>query len=155
MFKYSQIANNFLRIRNPLVGIPRETLLEDVELYARQHNLQAILPDLKKGAIVAQNPKGLDAMDELDESEKRAFQNEAKYKWRQPKILYFTVGLNSIAAAIQGWDQTGSNGANLSWPAAFGVPDAGSICSSQNSCETNSYIIGIVNGIPYFTIFML
>lgn len=156
LFKRSQIAHNFLRIRNPLVGIPRETLLEDVELYARQHNLQDILPDLRKGAIVAQNQKGLDAMDELNESEKQAFRDEFQYKWRQPKILYFTVVLNSIAAAIQGWDQTGSNGANLSWPTAFGVPDSpGSVCSAQNSCEHNSLIIGIVNGMPYFAIFVL
>ena len=37
-------------------------------------------------------------------------------RWKQPFILYFTVFLCSLGAAVQGWDQTGSNGANLSFP---------------------------------------
>lgn len=42
-------------------------------------------------------------------------------KWRQPGPLIFTVVLCSLAAAVQGWDQTGSNGANLSFPKEFGI----------------------------------
>lgn len=43
--------------------------------------------------------------------------------WRhQPLTLYMTVALASLAAIIQGWDQTGTNGANLQWPEQF-IPD--------------------------------
>ena len=80
--------------------------------------------------------------------------------------------LCSIGAAVQGWDQTGmlnfyeanlinsdyfypqlilsltftvgSNGANLSWPDAFGVPD-----EDPTDPAINSWIVGIVNSAPY------
>lgn len=40
--------------------------------------------------------------------------------WRhQPLTLYMTVALASVAAIVQGWDQTGTNGANLQWPKEF------------------------------------
>lgn len=44
------------RLRNPLAGIPRNTLMADVEEFARQKDLTEHLPMLKKGAILAQNP---------------------------------------------------------------------------------------------------
>jgi hypothetical protein len=43
-----------------------------------------------------------------------------------------TIVLNSIAAAIQGWDQTGSNGANLSFPREFGIADTVPYCDSSD-----------------------
>ncbi len=67
-----------------------------------------ILPLLRKGALVAQNPLGIDDIPELDESDRVPLRNEITHRWRHPKTLYFTIILNSIAAAIQGWDQTGS-----------------------------------------------
>lgn len=54
---------------------------------------------------------------------------------RQPFILYWTVILCSIGAAVQGWDQTGSNGANLSWPADFNVSDSD---TGKNACVGRS-----------------
>lgn len=38
--------------------------------------------------------------------------------------MYFTAILCSIGAAVQGWDRTGSNGANLSFPQEFNISDA-------------------------------
>lgn len=77
-------------------------------------------------------------------------------------MLYFTIILCSIAAAIQGWDQTGSNGANLSFPQDLGIPDSlvnadgsqGS-CVAAGTCEKNSWIIGLVNACPYIAIAVL
>lgn len=69
---------------------------------------------------------------------------ERDHRWHHPKILYFTVILNSIAAAIQGWDQTGSNGANLSFPVEFGIDPSVS--------ERNQWITGFVNSCPYIAI---
>jgi MFS family permease len=70
-------------------------------------------------------------------------------------MLYFTIFLNSIAAAIQGWDQTGSNGANLSFPFAFGISDAptdGQCSNADGSCDKNSWLIGFINSCPYIAI---
>lgn len=81
--------------------------MQDVEDYAAEHNLMALLPILQKGALVAQNPRGFENIAELDESERQALREEVTRRWKHPFILYYTIILNSIAAAIQGWDQTG------------------------------------------------
>ena len=49
-------SNVGAKLRNPLAGIGRETLMANVEEFARQKNLEHALPALKKGAILAQSP---------------------------------------------------------------------------------------------------
>lgn len=144
-----------IRVRNPLVGIPREQLLRDVEIYATENQLLQILPLLKKGALVAQSPRTIDTLPELDEADRLALREEVTHRWRHPKALYFTIILNSIAAAIQGWDQTGSNGANLSFPVEFGISDSGDLCEAAGNCDRNSWIVGFVNSCPYIAIALL
>jgi hypothetical protein len=82
-------------------------LLQDVEAFANQYDLQDIKPYLIKGALIAQSPNHIDNIVELDDEDRRVINEERTHKWKQSKILYFTIILNSIAAAIQGWDQTG------------------------------------------------
>ena len=109
------------------------------------------IPLLQKGALVAQDPPAFEQIAELDEVELDALRNEVLHKWRQPRSLYFTVILCSIGAAVQGWDQTGSNGANLSWPQAFGVPDSPGNAPAVPGVDYsyNSWIVGVVNAGPY------
>ncbi|KAL2044666.1 hypothetical protein N7G274_002440 [Stereocaulon virgatum] len=139
------------RIQNPLAGIPRDTLFYNVEQFAQEANMQDMIPLLKKGALVAQDPPAFESIAELDEVERDALRNEVLHKWRQPFALYFTVILCSIGAAVQGWDQTGSNGANLSWPVDFGVPDAAPKTGPVPGVnyDLNSWIVGVVNSGPY------
>ena len=113
--------------------------------------MQDMIPLLQKGALVAQDPPAFESIAELDEGERDALRNEVLHKWRQPLALYFTVILCSIGAAVQGWDQTGSNGANLSWPDDFGVPDAAPKSGPVPGVnyDTNSWIVGVVNAGPY------
>lgn len=58
----------------------------------------------------------------------------------------------------RGWDQTGSNGANLSFPLAFNIWDGKTFPENDPrgrggqlnpDAETNQWIVGIVNGAPY------
>lgn len=110
------------------------------------------IPLLKKGALVAQDPPAFEQIDELDDTERDALRNEVLHKWRQPAALYFTVILCSVGAAVQGWDQTGSNGANLSWPVAFNVPDSPVVKNTPVpgvDYAKNSWIVGVVNAGPY------
>lgn len=139
------------RIQNPLDGIPRETLFEQVEEFARDANLVEHTALLKKGALVAQNPPAYEQIAELDQTERDALHNEVIHKWRQPKALYYTIILCSIGAAVQGWDQTGSNGANLSWPIDFGVPDIIPKTGPEPGVnyDHNTWIVGVVNAGPY------
>ena len=129
--------------------------MQDVEEFANEKNLTDILPLLRKGALAAQSPDALDSIHELDDNERQNLREEFTRRWKHPAILYFTIILNSIAAAIQGWDQTGSNGANLSWPTALGVYETGPICTAAGTCSRNQWIVGVVNSMPYFAIFIL
>lgn len=61
-------------IRNPLVGWSKETLMEDVKEFARRHDLEDILPELKEGALVSQNPILFEEIEELSEGGNRSFE---------------------------------------------------------------------------------
>lgn len=139
-------------IRNPLVDIPRDQLLADVDAFAKEHGLEAEAPLLRKGALVAQSPLLFEELEELDEADRVALREERTHRFKQPRILYFTIIMNSIAAAIQGWDQTGSNGANLTFAAALGIPDSGPVCEAAGTCEKNGWIVGFINACPYIAI---
>ncbi|KAI0583419.1 Sugar-tr multi-domain protein [Pyrenophora tritici-repentis] len=127
-------------------------LLKNVTAFAQTHDLTSVEPLLIKGALVAQSPALFEDIEELDEDDKTALREEITHRFKLPRTLYMTVILNSIAAAIQGWDQTGSNGANLTFAQAMGIPDAGPLCEAAGTCEQNSWIIGFVNACPYIAI---
>lgn len=151
----AMLQNTTGEIRNPLVGLSKAELFSDVERFAQQYDLLDEVELLKKGALVAQNPADFENLQELDEPDRDALRTEITRRWRHPLPLYLTIVLNSIAAAIQGWDQTGSNGANLSWPQAFGIPDSPPDCGpSANAarCQRNTWIVGFVNACPYIAI---
>lgn len=145
----------FLRLRNPLSGIPKDTLLRDVESYASTHGLEEYLDLLKKGALVAQNPDGAQTIEGMTPDELQQLQNETTSRWNHPWTLYLVIALNSVGASIQGWDQTGSNGANLSFPQEFGIADSGALCESLGTCEANSWIVGAINAAPYMALCVL
>ncbi|UZJ56265.1 hypothetical protein CBS101457_005585 [Exobasidium rhododendri] len=124
------------KIRNPLSGISRAHLFANVEAFAMEKNLTEHTDLLKRGALLAQDPVNYATMDDLREDEKAAIQHENAHKWSHPFTLYATIVTCSIGAATQGWDQTGSNGANLSFPTEFGI-------------ENEPWLEGIVNAAPY------
>jgi hypothetical protein len=80
-----------------------------------------ILLLLQKGALEAQNPANFEGIAELEGEERQFLREESSHRWRQPKALHLTIILNSIAGVVQGWDQIGSNGANLSFPKDYGI----------------------------------
>ncbi|KDR75375.1 hypothetical protein GALMADRAFT_123213 [Galerina marginata CBS 339.88] len=135
------VNNVNAKIQNPLHGIPHDKLLSQVEAFAEEQDMKDILVLLQKGALLAQNPRDPESIKELDEDDLEIVRQEKTHKWRQPRDLYMTIILCSIAAAVQGWDQTGSNGANLSFPIEFNInPDAG-----QPNSGRNEWIVGLVN----------
>ncbi|KAJ8077023.1 hypothetical protein PM082_001446 [Marasmius tenuissimus] len=144
--EHVDLTNNVnAKIQNPLYGIRKEKLLTQVEEFCRERGFEQDIELFKKGALVAQNPKTYEEIPELDEEDREHLRREVTHKWSQPRDLYYTVVLCSLAAAVQGWDQTGSNGANLSFPQEFGIPFGPGIPNS----ERNEWIVGIVNSAPY------
>lgn len=106
------------------------------QYHFKEHHGEA----LKKGLLMFQKARGyrtgsdLSEPIELSDEEKATLKEEVESRWHQPRTLYLTIGLNSIAAAIQGWDQTGVNGANLVLPAVFGFEDSNGQCCTP-SCK--------------------
>ncbi|TIC97698.1 putative polyol transporter 2 [Colletotrichum higginsianum] len=136
-------ANVDAKIRNPLLGISRAELIRDVDAFAHEKGLQEYIPVLRKGALVAQDPTGFEEIDgdeALNQAEVQVLHDEVLHKWRVPKILYLTIITCSIGAAVQGWDQTGSNGANLSFPTVFGI---------GGTSHHDTLLVGLVNSAPY------
>lgn len=105
-------------------GIPRDQLMRDVEAFVEEKGLQEHVAYFRKGALIAQNPacfEDIDGPEALDETEKTILRDEILHKWRLPWRLYLTIITCSIGAAVQGWDQTGSNGATLFFPKYYGI----------------------------------
>lgn len=131
------------KIKNPLADLTPRQVLRDVREFAQAHDLVDILPSLEKGALVARDPANFAEVEGLTEEESLAIQNEVLHKWRQPLALYFTIILCSVGAAVQGWDQEGSNGANLSFPDALGIPESGA------KKGNHEWLVGTINSAPY------
>ena len=129
----------------------KEEMLADIAVFVKENDFQEISPLLIKGALIARNPPEFAEVPGITEEEKLAISNEVLHKWRQPKLLYFTIILCSIGAAVQGWDQTGSNGANLSFPDALGIPIKNTLPdgSVNPDAATNQWLQGLINAGPY------
>ncbi|KAF2966261.1 hypothetical protein GQX73_g7314 [Xylaria multiplex] len=131
------------KIQNPLAGIPREQLLSDVEEFAHENGLGEYAALLRKGALVAQDPtcfEDIQGAEALDEAEIYALKREITHKWSVPRTLYLTIATCSIGAAVQGWDQEGSNGANLTFPKQFGI---------GSESDHDVFLVGLINSAPY------
>lgn len=62
--------NIHARIINPLVGIPRDTLLLNVTNFCEAYGLDDKVDTFKKAALVAQNPADFESIPELSEDDK-------------------------------------------------------------------------------------
>ncbi|KFX93397.1 hypothetical protein O988_06847 [Pseudogymnoascus sp. VKM F-3808] len=131
------------RIENPLSGIPRATLLSDVEKFAEEKGLSEHVALLQKGALVAQDPHNYEDITgehALTTVEIADLRNEILKKWSHPRTLYLTIALCSVGAAVQGWDQTGSNAANLSFPRFFNI---------GTDSNHDQLLVGLINSATY------
>lgn len=117
--------------------------MEKIETLAHEKGLDEHIEVLRRGAVVAQDPLGFEnarGPDAPTDSEKAILRYEIDHKWRVPKLLYLTIITCSIGAAVQGWDQTGSNGANLSFPEQFHI---------GTKSDHDVLLVGLINSAPY------
>lgn len=99
---------------------------------------------MRRGALLAENPD-LQSLN-FSEEELEALRSEKVHRWRHPLAMYMTIFLCSLGACVQGWDQTGANGANLSFPQEFGIPISN---ATDPDFEKNNWLVGLVNAGPY------
>ena len=144
-------ANTSGRIQNPLAHLSRDELLAGVAAFTAENGFEHMSDLLVRGALVAKDPPAFASVEGITEAEKDAISNEVLHKWRQPKLLYFSIILCSVGAAVQGWDQTGSNGANLSFPDALGMPIDATLAdgSTNPNAKRNEWLQGLINAGPY------
>ncbi|PWN42296.1 hypothetical protein IE81DRAFT_137327 [Ceraceosorus guamensis] len=124
---------------NALSGISQDQLFRDVDQFLQEKQIQEDPALFHRAALAAQEPARFESIDGLQEDERSALQKELTSRWAAPWTLYLTILACSIGAATQGWDQTGSNGANLSFPAEFGI----------DGTDRGEWIVGVVNSAPY------
>jgi hypothetical protein len=121
--------------------------VDDVHEFAVKHHLAQYTDIFAKAATVLQGETALDDVPGITASEIQALHDETgNNKWRQPKMLYFTILVCSIGAVEQGWAQTGMNGANLGIPKAFSIdPDS----------KHGAFLLGLINSGIFLSICLL
>jgi len=128
----------------------RARLLADVADFASLYGLEIHLAVLENGALLTLQRDG-DTIAEtsdldLTPAEHAALEAETTSPWHQPRMLYFIVVTCSLGAVMQGWSQTGSNGATLGFPVAFDV--AGHTLREE-------IIVGAINSAPFLCLAVL
>lgn len=117
--------------------------MRDVEEFAEFRGLQPHVSLLKKGALIAQNPAeahNIDGSEKLTTEELKVLQDEVTHRWRMPLRLFLTIFTCSIGAAVQGWDQTGSNGATIFFPKYYNI---------GGTSTRDKLLVGLINAGPY------
>ena len=96
-----------------------------------------------RGALVARDMDNFQNVPGLTEEELAALEYEKAHKWHGPFMLWYAIGLCAMGAATQGWDQTGTNGANLTFPKSLGL--------HVDTSATDQWIQGLINSIIFLT----
>ncbi|KAH8119191.1 proton myo-inositol cotransporter [Phellopilus nigrolimitatus] len=134
------------KLANPLSGFTQEQLMTDAVAFANKYGLGHLSEMFAKGALVAQDPLAFESLDLLTEEEKEALRREQTHRWSQPLTLYWMVITCSVAAAVQGMDETVINGAQLFFAVQFSIdPNT----SDVNAQGRNQWLLGLVNSAPY------
>ncbi|KAG5979310.1 hypothetical protein E4U55_005314 [Claviceps digitariae] len=128
-------------IENPLKRRSEEDAVRDAHIFADAHGMSDHAELFGRAALVARDPQRFEMISALHEDERAALIYERDHKWHGPFMLWYSIGLCAIGAATQGWDQTGANGANLSFPEEFGLTGEGK----------NEWIVGLINSIIFLT----
>ncbi|KAF8515582.1 hypothetical protein JB92DRAFT_63598 [Gautieria morchelliformis] len=125
---------------NPFANMTTEDLVEAGEKFAKSHGLEHLSEQFKVAALLAriaisEDLRGFEQLD-ISEGDKLLLNRELDHRWRQPRELYFLVLMCSVAAAVQGMDETVTNGAQIYFPSQFGI-------------DNNQFLRGFVNSAPY------
>ncbi|OXG21713.1 sugar transporter [Cryptococcus neoformans Tu401-1] len=127
------------KIQNPLYGLSKAKLLNLADQFSSDNGFEDKQDLFRRAALLSQRPNDFEDITELTEEDKHWIRREKTNRWDQTRALYFLVIVCSIGSAIQGWDNTGANGANLSFPTEFGIAD-------------NTWLVGMVNSAPSITV---
>ncbi|CAM6095661.1 unnamed protein product [Calypogeia fissa] len=140
----SELLRQSELLENPLASKSEAQLLSDVEEFCENHGLIDKLDLFKRAALLAANPKGFEGRIDISEEEKVILREESTHKWRQPWSLYYIAMISSLAAVVQGMDESVVNGAQVFYYTEFGIDN-----------DKDTIIQGLVNSAPYLCCFVL
>ncbi|GFZ45708.1 hypothetical protein JCM24511_03437 [Saitozyma sp. JCM 24511] len=132
------VSNSNARLANPLGDLTDEEVMNNAAEFARANNLDVEL--FRKGGLIAKRPSRFEMMSELSEQDKEVLRREITHKWDQPWILYNLVIACSVAAAVQGMDESVISGAQLFYPTQLSI---------GSGVGRDSWLEGLINGAPY------
>ena len=139
-------------VENPLAGKSKEELFTDVEQFCNQFSLSDHLDDFKRGALLAQSPERLLNRDDADliltEEERTVLEREKTHRWSQTFTLYWLCVMCSVAAAVEGMDETVVNGAQALFLEILGI--AGPNITRYSPAMQN-YLTGVIVGAPFLS----
>ena len=92
-----------------------------MDTFCDTHGFQSDTELFRRGAIAAQHATDFETCYDISESDKSILRRARDHRWDQPFTLWFSVAVLSLGAMVQGWDNTGANGANLGFPQEFGI----------------------------------
>ncbi|POR33714.1 Uncharacterized protein TPAR_06096 [Tolypocladium paradoxum] len=143
---FANMENLSAVMENPLKTRTKEELLDDVDAFCRKYNLADFVDDFRKGALVAQNPELAATMPELSAEDKHILERETTHRWNQPFTLYWLCVMCSLAAAVQGMDETVNNGAQALYLENLDVAGDGVTRFDKNMQDS---LTGLIVGAPY------
>ena len=149
------ISNTTAKLANPLGDLTDEEAMNNAAAFARDNDLDEDV--FRKGGLLAKRPQGFEHMKILNEEDKERLRHEISHRYDQPWILYNLVSACSIAAAVQGMDESVISGAQLFYPKAS-HPSSTNISADKQQFNISyavsgnmrdSWLEGLVNGAPY------
>ncbi|KAK4560641.1 hypothetical protein LTR86_005219 [Recurvomyces mirabilis] len=140
-------ANDQGLVDNPLLHLRPDQLDVLIKQFLAQHDLKMHQDVFMKAGKALRDPEAWSSVPGLTSIERHTLQHEtATGFWQQPKQLQVTIITLCVAAVVQGWNQTGTNGANLNWPQQFGLNLPG--CDPKGP---DAWIFAIVNAATYLS----
>lgn len=117
--KVDLISNTNAKLANPLGDLTDQEVMDNAAAFAAANNLP--VEAFRKGGLVAKRPNAFEKMSILTEDDKAKLRREITHPYSQTKTLYNLVIACSVAAAVQGMDESVISGAQLFYPEQFGI----------------------------------
>ncbi|KAK3117286.1 hypothetical protein LTR53_001467 [Teratosphaeriaceae sp. CCFEE 6253] len=141
-------ANDQGLVDNPLLSLRPDQVDHLTKSFVREYRLENHEDVFVKAGKILRDPEAWISVPRLTAEEKDALKHETSLGfWKQPKQLQVTIVTLCVAAVVQGWNQTGTNGANLNWPQQLGLTNLHG-CDPKGS---DAWIFSIVNAATYLS----
>lgn len=151
--KEREICNTKAKLAKPLSGYSLDEVQEMAAKYARDKGMAEYEEEFRKGGMLAQNPMAFDTLPLLTNEDRKVLEREITHKWSHPATLYHMVIMCSVAAAVQGMDESVINGGSCPYNTHFEYPLTLIIANlyffDQFGIQDREWIKGLVNAAPY------